>query len=262
MKKELNRLFVVLAATGSVMLSVNPVEAKPEAEVVEVSVEALLAPKRGYDDNDNIQVILHGSLPNSCYSLDKHTAEKNESTNTWTIRQFATRIRDGICAQDSTIPEHMLMTVPFTTEISLGQLPAGNYSFEFKLAGSDGGFRKIHIDEAATPTVDSLPYAAVSHALSADVLGANEEIVVTMNGVLNSTCTQLNDEVQIEKVGDVFVLLPTVTVQHELMCVQALIPFQKTVNLGRVNQTGHYLVHIRSMSGKSVNRVVNVVPLK
>jgi hypothetical protein len=34
---------------------------------VELPLEAALAPISGYDDNDNIQVILHGALPNACY---------------------------------------------------------------------------------------------------------------------------------------------------------------------------------------------------
>jgi hypothetical protein len=56
---------------------------------------------------------------------------------------------------------------------------------------------------------------------------------------------------------DVTVLLPTIKVKRDVLCVQMLIPFKKSLDLGSVTP-GIHLIHVRSMNGKSVNHVVNV----
>src|SRR4051812_9712756 len=45
-------------------------------KMVEVPLEALLAPSRGYDNTNNIEVVLHGYLPNTCYRLADYQAVK------------------------------------------------------------------------------------------------------------------------------------------------------------------------------------------
>src|SRR4051812_49114812 len=68
-------------------------------ERIEVPVEVALSPVKGFDDNDNIQVVLYGKLPNACYGLDEYQVEKvSGEENFYRIRQFAIKRTDGICA--------------------------------------------------------------------------------------------------------------------------------------------------------------------
>lgn len=238
------------------LLTASPAQAAPER--VEVAVETVMAPARGYDDNDNVQVVLYGMLPNACYRLEKHTVEKTPTPGRFKVRQFATRDHDGICAEHADLPDFINMAVPFTQELSVGQLNAGTYSFEFLRGRDRTGIRVLHVAPAPTPRVDSMPYAAVSGAQIADVLPETSELQVTLTGVLNSTCTQLADTVKIEKVDDVFVVMPTIRVEEGTFCAQVLTPFERKVNLGRT-KPGRYLVHVRSMNGRAVNRAVEVM---
>jgi hypothetical protein len=54
------------------------------------------------------------------------------------------------------------------------------------------------------------------------------------------------------------VVLPTIRKNHSIQCLPVLRPFEKRVRLGRAPHPGHFLVHVRSMAGKAVNRVIYV----
>lgn len=230
------------------------------ATTVELGVKSLLAPQKGFDDNDNIQVVLHGALPNACYSLLGHQIEKIDQNKIW-VRQFAMKQTDGICADESSLPPHMQIEIPFTTEVSLGQLPMGEYEFQFTRPNGEWGSRFVTIAMATALSVDSLPYAAVMGANLVDVVGPTDEVEVTLGGLLNSSCTELDPDIKVEKINDVYVLLPTVKVKTGVMCLQVLIPFTTKVNLGKIGLPGDYLIHVRSMNGKSVNRVLEVAAI-
>ena len=152
----------------------------------------------------------------------------------------------------------MKMLVPFMQEVSVGHLPAGDYRFEFNLTGSQSGRRALNVARNASPTVDTLPYAAVSGVQARDVVMSLEHLWVTVSGVLNSTCTSLDEKVRVMREKDVLVVLPTVKVRHGVLCAQIMVPFQKRIDLG-VLDPGIHLIHTRSMNGKAVNKVVNVV---
>lgn len=226
------------------------------SERVEIAADFVLAPTQGYDDNDNVEVVIHGSLPSGCYSLADTEISKT-SPNNYQIKQFATLRLDGVCAQGETLPAHMTMTVPFVTVVSIGQLQAGTYSLNFKTGQNLVGQRTINVDKATRLTVDTLPYAAVTAADVTDVIPSTEDVEVSLSGVLNSTCSTLDQDVKVEKQGDVFVVLPTIKVKPGVQCLQVRMPFRKVINLGK-QQSGHYLVHVRSMSGRSVNRVIEI----
>jgi len=227
------------------------------AEEVEIPVETLLAPSHGFEEKNNIQVVLYGVLPNACYTLGGNKTDMDLVKKTVLVHQYATRDRSGICAEDSSLPLHMSMVIPFTAEVSVGHLGVGDFSFQFEKPRGEKGIRALNVAPNVTLTVDSLPYAVVSGMSVPDIVNGIDEVRVNVEGVLTSTCTDLDDEVKVLKESDVFVLLPTVRVKHNVLCTQALVPFRKEVNLGRA-MPGRYLIHTRSMNGKSVNRLVEV----
>ncbi len=230
-----------------------------ENELVEVPIEMVLAPEKGFDDNDpNITFVVHGSLPNSCYVISTSEVTKSESGKTYSVRQFAERLKEGVCAQPS-LPPHVAMLVPYTKEVRLGKLKKGSYRVAYRAGlrpDSPKKMRKIVVSAAATPSVDNLPYALVSGATVPVAVEEGKPTQFTISGALNSGCTEL-DEVRITRVKDTFIILPTVRVRTGELCIQMLIPFEKGINLGTV-PTGHYLVHIRSMGGNALNQVFEI----
>ena len=228
------------------------------ADRVEVGVDNLLAPLVGFEQKNNIQVVLYGTLPNHCYSLDDYQVERAADRKTVRVRQFAQREQSGLCADEANLPEEWKTPIPFTSEISAGHLEVGDVTFQFKQASGQIGSRLVRVSPNTTLSVDSLPYAAVSNLSVADVIRGDQEVAVTLSGVLNSSCTELDDEVRVDHQPEVFVLLPTVKTKRGALCLQVLIPFEKKVNLGRAPE-GRYLIHARSMNGRAVNRVVTVV---
>ena len=214
-------------------------------------------PSTGFEEKNTIQVVLYGGLPNTCYTLGEATTE-NLDDHTIRVRQFAIHETSGMCADESSMPEHMKMIVPFMQEVSIGHLLAGDYRFEFTKAGSGGAFRAMTVSKNVTPTVDTLPYAAVSGVQAKDVISSLDHVMVTLSGVLNSTCTTLDQNVKIMREDDVLVLLPTIKVQHGVLCAQIMVPFQKRLDLGAL-PPGIHLIHTRSMNGKAVNKVINVM---
>ena len=225
---------------------------------VEIPLLALLAPSVGFEEKNNVQVVLYGSLPNSCYSLAEPKVQKI-SANTFRVRQFAIHETSGICSDEATLPAHSQMMIPFMQEVAIGRLAIGNYQFVYDKLSSGDQVRLLNVAQNVTPTVDSLPYAAVSSVNSPDAINGIDHIVATISGVLNSSCTSIDDNVRVMREDDVFVLLPTIKVDPTVRCVQMLIPFEKKVDLGPAKHPGIYLLHTRSMNGKAVNKVVNVM---
>lgn len=223
----------------------------------EVPIETFLAPSYGFEEKNDIQAVLYGVLPNSCYSLSEYRVETNLEKNEITIYQYANKVENGICANEATLPPHMSMAIPFTKEVSFGRLAKGDYTFLYRKAAGDFGSRIISVASNVTPSPDTLPYAAVLNTMVSSVQTASADVEATITGVLNSSCTELDDEVQILKEGDVFVLLPTVKLKPNVICSQVLTPFEKKVNLGKV-KAGRYLLHTRSMNGQAVNRIFEI----
>lgn len=233
-------------------------DGNPVPERVEIPLEQAFAPTTGFDDNDNVQVVVHGNLPNACYSLADTYVEHKDDGVTLAVKQYALRKRDGVCAQSATLPVHMQMFVPFQKEVEVGHLPAASYTVEFWRDMGRPGIRSLVVSPATKPTIDSLNYAATSTLAVSDVVNGKDEVKVQLRGVLNSSCTRLTKDVRIVREDDVQVLLPTIEVREGVLCSQVLIPFRREVNLGKL-VPGQYLVHVRSMNGRALNHVVHVM---
>ncbi len=248
-------LFFGIHSTQAEGIHVNP-----RLQKVEVPLDAVLAPYHGYDNTNNIEVVLHGNLPNTCYQLDEYTLEKDPVTHTIRIHQFATKKLDGVCGEENALPEHFTMLVPFTNVASLGILPAGDYTIKYDDDTYHSGQKSLNVKVAHKTTVDDYPYASVSGISTSDVVQKNDKLSATLSGVLTSSCSYLDtDNIKIEKQKDVYVVLPILKMKLGVMCIQTLIPFMHTIELEAPKEQGNYLIQVRSMNGKSVNRVVSAI---
>jgi hypothetical protein len=152
----------------------------------------------------------------------------------------------------------MEMMIPFSKSVNLGQLNAANYKLVFNALGGKMKARALSVSRAPVPAIDTLPYANVTNTTLADVFEGREDVTFNLTGTLNSTCMELDDQVEIVRQDDVYVILPVMKVKPNVVCAQVLVPFSKKVDLGRLIP-GEYLLHVRAMNGASVNRVFTVM---
>lgn len=254
--KSRNLAFTV--ATIALLSGANPALATSDRmERVEVPVGRVFVPPQGYDDNDNIEIVVDGYLPNNCYRIDK-TEIHRTSDRGFSVQQFAVVNRDGICANADRLPPTFNQIVPFTIEASIGRLRSGNYQVKFSRGAGSAGTRQFRVDRATSANIDSLPYAAVSNAYVGDIVRGDVGVQAVISGVLTSSCMELNEEVVVKQVQDVLIVLPTVKAMPDKLCQFMIRPFERIVNLGAVDE-GRYLVHVRSMNGKAVNRAFSAV---
>ncbi len=235
-------------------------QARPEFEIVEIPVNKIFVPARGFDDNDSVEAVLDGQLPSPCYTLEKQKVEYNPALHQFTIRQFAVRQRMGVCAGPDDKGGSVTETrIPFTEPVTLGRLDTGNYSVVYN-RGEEPGTSQFQVHHAAVPTADDRPYAVIRSVEVPDRVRTGARTFATINGILINSCYELDNRVDVELVDDVAVVLPTVRVQTGRACLEYIRPFSIEVDLGGFRQAGRYLVHVRSMHGKSVNAAFSAVP--
>ncbi len=225
-------------------------------EIVEVPIEKVLVPSQGFDNNDQIQIVIHGNLPDTCHLLSNYKLERL-SKGQIRIRQFAVRLSQGYCRPTEPIPPHFMLHIPFTTEIPLGQLPASPYQIIFKDPSGGARVRNFQVAAARSPSIDEYPYASVTDTSGAPIIKAGAPTSVEMHGILNSSCVQLKG-VKAVKLNDVFVVMPTVEINSKEMCLDVIRPWSYKLELGALTE-GHYLVHVRGMNGSSINHVFQVI---
>jgi hypothetical protein len=217
---------------------------------VEVPVRRVFFPSRGYDDNDNVQVVIEGELPDPCYVLGEQTVTRDPS-GAITVHQFAWRRQGGACDTGDLLGE-----TPFSEEVAIGRLKAGDYPVMYSPASGAAASRVLHIEKAAITTADNFNYARVNNLKTPDVVIEGQNAAITVTGPFGDSCNKLKDPVQVERVGDAFVIRP---IELELgNCGFILRTYKKTINLG-VLPAGEYLVHIRSRGGRAVEKTFYVI---
>lgn len=248
--------------TAMVAAMVTAGTARADEVRVEVALESVLIPARGYDDNDVVEVVMHGVLPNSCYQIETSEVERL-GENLIRLRQFALETNEGRCYDKGTLPPHMKMAVQFTTSARFGRLGKGEYSIEYTSAQNQRASRTFAVEAASTPRIDNQPYAPVTTVATRDFYLLDDVVKVKFSGVMTSDCLELDPDVKAERQGDVIVILPVVRpIAHDpagQFCEKVYQPFEHTVTLGKL-PAGHFLVHVRSMAGNAVNKVFEVLP--
>ncbi|NCN27091.1 hypothetical protein GW915_05895 [bacterium] len=252
--KTIQNLF--LAST--LVLGSQVALAEADSVLIEVGVQRVFVPLNGYDDNDTVEVVIDGYLPNSCYTLEQHVVERNAEDNSFSIKQYAVQQMGGLCAESNSEDPRLTTLVPYTNTIVLGKVDAGSYKVEFTPDRVSTQNRAFNVTQAPVTTIDTLPYAMVTNVQISDLVQSGNHIAAEISGTLNNSCYHFNDTVRVEKVDDVLVVLPTITVDMSQPCLMFVRTFSKTVDLGAYS-ADRYLLHVRSMNGKSLNRVFSVV---
>ncbi|MCX6111297.1 MAG: hypothetical protein NTZ90_17005 [Proteobacteria bacterium] len=117
--------------------------------LVNAPVERVFVPF-GFDDNDNVEVVLHGHFANTCYKIGPANAKVDEAAKTVTI-EAQSYLYPGACTQ---------ALISFSQSIKLGVVKQGDYKIIVKDA-PQAKSALLKVAAAATGDADEVYYAPI-----------------------------------------------------------------------------------------------------
>lgn len=232
-----------------------------DIQMGEAYINNLFIPNVGFDDNDNIEFMIEGILPNPCYGIsDKPRLEV--SFGNFHVRQQTYRKVEGPCsAPDGALKGIYANPVPFDDVVKLGVLQKGS---DYKLFyQSTAGYRSrsFNVKSAPNDSIDSLNYARVENAYIPVRTFEGSPVRIVIQAAIISSCQRPTKEFRLapddNPSDDIVVILPEVDVAKDDLCVATYEPFEQVVAIPGL-KAGRYQLHVRSFNGASVNRLFNV----
>lgn len=234
-------LILTLSALAGVAAAQHPI-----TEYVDIESKFLFAPV-GFDSNDEIMVVLDGYLPNTCYRLTQPEIVGLETKNI-SIQPLA-YIAAGNC---------LPFAVPFTQEVRLARLDAGNYT----VTTNKGRITEPLSVAVAKPLtgIDDFNYAPVEsveivHEMETGTTGHHTAI---LKGRFTNTCLQISRVDAFSSNGKTTQVLPKMVQLAEgpegEPCQNKEVLFTVSRRLPALS-LGRHLVHVRTSGGQAINRV-------
>ncbi len=202
-----------------------------------VPIDNIYSPK-GFDTNDNTEIIISGFLPNLCHKAPTTSYELISNTIHVSVQALKYDPSNPFCAE---------MIVPFVESVNIGILDKGNYDI---VVNGQTVFEKssnIYIEEAGDSAIDDFTYANVEY-VEKSMNGRK----ISLIGHNPSDCFVLDEVKVVDNNKDTFSILPIMKQVSEF-CPQKMIPFTYDVEIPQNLKTSKVLLHVRVMDGKSVN---------
>lgn len=115
----MNKMTLIIAlALGIFGFSSANANGTQEPKEMQIGISDAYIPG-GFDSTSDAFVVAHGIFPNGCYRWAR--AEVTHNGNIHEVKSFA-KVQQGMC---------LMVLVPFTKEVPLGQLSSGNHQVRF-----------------------------------------------------------------------------------------------------------------------------------
>jgi hypothetical protein len=215
------------------------------AELLIHEPRAVFIPK-GFDDNDNVQIVLAGEFTSTCYKVGPSSVKVDPVRKEIRVRDDAI-FHDGCCCT--------FMLVSYVKPIDLGILPAGKYSvlLEKDSVGMNSLLQgELTVAQSFTIGPDDHLYAPVSHA----EVTARDELI--LKGNFKNSCMRMKKikvQHQNHQKDPVIVILPVAEFSGSVTCRSGSFPFEERLQLPRLTDE-LTLIHVRSLNGQALNKVV------
>ncbi len=204
---------------------------------VSVPVDHIYVPK-GFDTNDNTQVIVTGYLPNLCYKSPSSTVSVTENNISIQLNALFEAPANGVCAE---------AIVPYMEVVSVGVLAEGTYGIKVNEGASAFLEESVSIVQSPSLDINDHIYAAVDY-----VERKENTRTVILNGYNPSDCFELSEVKFISNDKDTFAVLPIMK-KIRSFCPMKMIPFKYEAEVPADLKAETLLLHVRVMSGDSVN---------
>lgn len=247
------------AAAGSLFLAGSVSWAEDaQPELVTSPVVRVFVPQ-GFDGNDNVEVTVHGEFPNTCYKTGPVSASVDYATQTVTVEATAYLYSSLMCAQ---------MIVPFTESVSLGTVRPGTYRVIVKDRPA-AETTDLVVGRPTTDSPDDYLYAPVDAASIVTGADGSQSVVITGHYPYTFVGCMVVGSVRVQQTpGNVVVVQPIAKLTDGDACLpQAHTKlFVISTPLTSALSVGDHLVHVRVLSGRSLNQLVviegNKAPIK
>ena len=206
-------------------------------ELMPVDASYVFSP-HGFDDNDEVVVVIDGYLPSGCFRLTRPETAIDMEAKTISITPVA-RFFDIPCVE---------ARIPYSQEIRLGVLPEGDYELTVKTASVT---ETLNIAEATNAGPDDFLYAPVD-SVNVERDRITGKLTATLEGRFTDLCMDW-DEIAVIDDGKTVVVLPKMTLRDDIACGASEQPFKKVVDVPETVANGRHLLHVRSLNGQAVN---------
>lgn len=217
--------------------------------IINANVSQVFVPN-GFDDNDNVEVIVHGHFKNSCYRVGSIYGTVDNETREVHIHAKAFLYQGDTCIE---------MAVPFTQSVKLGMLPAGNYTVK-------GGANDVNltVSHSTSTSPDDYLYAPVEQVEIERTTESFSVVNLKVKGtfpLLAEGCMRLKEVRAFTSPDNVLVVLPISEIVTGEDCSNHTSAFQRSFEHAQplnINLADEVLVHVRVLNGQSLNRVVEI----
>lgn len=192
----------------------------------------------GFDSNDNTEIVVSGFLPNLCHKSPKTKVLVKSNTIEITLTSLKYHSSNPFC------PEFI---VPIVKTIDLGVLDKGNYNIIVNGKSMYEKKAKINIDEASSNAIDDSVYAGVDFIEKTE----NSRTII-LKGYNPSACYVFDKFEIFSNNKDTLSILPKMK-QVSDFCPMKMIAFELEMEVPKELERDKILLHVRSLSGNSVN---------
>lgn len=209
----------------------------------------------GFDDNDTVEVVIHGHFANTCFKTGTAFGIVDDEAKTVRIAAKALSYPSAECLE---------MRIPFVQVVKLGQIPAGSYTVQVQ--GSSLPQAALEVATATTANADDFLYAPVEDVLLEPVFEDPESsrFRITLSGVFPSSaigCMALKD-VTLLPFEDVLIVLPKAQfITEGPECIPAAPARQRRFSWTKeidLELKDDLLIHVRVLNGQSLNKVIEI----
>lgn len=211
---------------------------------IALPIERTFIPK-GYDTNDSVQIVVEGSFPTSCYQIGRADSIVDKEKKIIEVQLTAYEY-DGKCLRIPTRFHHTFL---------LGRMPdSGKYSIVEMTTKRTVGELTIMTAPVLSAGTDDAVYAPL---LDGFLQEKGSETQLVLRGVYSNSCLTITD-VKLNVDRDVVVVLPFVEFRPGHACSQGEFAFEKIIPVTQTLPAAtSYLLHVRSMGGQSINKMVH-----
>jgi hypothetical protein len=213
-------------------------------ELVSIALDKVFVPK-GFDSNDNVEIVASGELPNTCYLRPFGEVKSIENKIIIDLKAYQVVGNDVNCIQ---------AIVPYMISVSLGQLAEGRYEIIVNGGTSSEKNSAIFVERPSSSSLNNFTYANVTNVKK--TLLNDREILI--EGYHPSSCMEI-DRVEIitNENQDAYSVLPIIK-QVLPICDQMIKPFSYTIQLPPAHRD-QQLVHVRKIDGWAFNYIIKVL---
>ncbi len=199
---------------------------------------------QGFDTNDTIEIMVTGKLRNSCARIGAEGTQLDESKRVISVT-LSSYEYSGKCLETE---------IPFFFPVYIGMLrTAGDYAVRDAVSQRVLGWVRVAKAPKSGSGVDDVVYPLLTDAF---VLSAQGRRVLVLKGLLPADCVTLG-ETRLEVQPNVLVAVPSLVRTADRQCRRGTFPFTKTVELRRALPKGLFLLHVRSMGGRSIQKMIS-----